>query len=67
VFLLEDAGIVQECAEVAARDIFHSKIDKLRILEGVEKPNKPGGLGRGEDVTLHQNVANLNAKRVKDA
>jgi hypothetical protein len=59
VFLLKHSRVIQECTEVATGNIFHGKIDELRILEGVEKPHEPWSLGRSEDVALHKNVANL--------
>ena len=37
VLLLQYTGVVEECAKVTTGDVFHGEVNKLRILEGVEK------------------------------
>ena len=41
VFLFEDTGIVEECAKVAARDVFHGEIDMLCVLKCIKQANQP--------------------------
>ena len=70
--VVQDAGVVEEGAEVAARDVFlawgqrgrqrlsrghyHGKIYAAVVLECIEELNQPVALGRRQDVTLGENV-----------
>lgn len=59
MLLLEDARVVEEGTEVAAGDKVHREVDVGGVLEGVEEPDEPGSVGRGEDVPLGKDVADL--------
>lgn len=62
MLFLEDARIVQQCPKVASRHILHRKIDMLSILKCIQKANKPRCFRRGEDVSLHKHVSDLNGR-----
>ena len=62
MLFLKNARIVQQCPKVASRHILHRKIDMLGILERIQKANKPGCFRRGEDVSFHKYVSDLNGR-----
>lgn len=62
MFFLENARIVQQCPKVASRHILHRKIDMLGILKRIQKSNKPGCFCRGEDVSFHKHVSDLDGR-----
>lgn len=59
VFLLENAGVVQEGSEVSTRNILHGKVDVFLVLESVEETYEPRSLDGGENVSLDENMLDL--------
>jgi len=59
MFFFENSRVVQKSTEIASRNVFHSKIDVLGILECIEKANEPWCFGCSENVTLDKDVAYL--------
>ena len=57
--VMENTGIVQKGAEITSGDIFHSKIDLIVVLEGVEQFHEPLTFGRSENIPFGQNVSDL--------
>ena len=57
--LLEHAGVVEQCPEVAAGDVLHGEVDVLGVLEGIQQADEPRRLRRSEDVALDEDVADL--------
>jgi hypothetical protein len=62
MLFLENARIVQQCPKVASGHILHREIDMLGILKRIQKANKPGCFRRGEYVSLHKYVSNLDGR-----
>lgn len=65
MFLLEDARIVEQCPKVASGDIFHREVNMLCILKGIQQTDQPGGFRRGEDVSLNEDVSDLDEPWLK--
>lgn len=59
VFLFQNARVVEKRAEIAARDIFHCKVNVLLVLECVEKLNKPRSLRSRENISFHEYMSDL--------
>lgn len=52
VLFFQNSRVVEEGTEITAGDEIHGEVDIGRILEGVEKSDEPGRVGRGEDVSF---------------
>lgn len=59
MLFFENTRIVQQSSEVATRNVFHSKIYELWILECIQKSHEPRCFGSCEDVSFNKNVSNL--------
>jgi hypothetical protein len=62
MLLFEHTRVVQQSAKVAAWYVFHRKVDMLRVLEGIQETNEPRRLGRGKNVPLDEDVADLSSR-----
>lgn len=59
MLFLQNARVIQQRPEVSSGYVFHSKVDVFGILESIEKLNQPRRLGRSQDISLNENMANL--------
>lgn len=59
VFFFQDPRVVEQCPEVTPRYVLHSKVDMLRVLEGVQQANQPWCLGGSQDISFNKNVSDL--------